>query len=190
MYGSAGSHSAGSFPIDVFFAQIRSIGIGMGLSEPLPAYFYDTESIGLGVGLGEPDWLVAEVLVPIGLGLGVGELESAVIGEITVQLESLGLGLGIGEQVPSIILEGFPRFEMVRNATSTDFEILNREGREIKVKRADNYNITYVDLSIENTDTFSDTGLDPNKNYKYKLAFRIGLTPEIRGQWSTGKYRS
>jgi len=190
MYGSAGSHSAGSLPIDVFFSQVRSIGLGVGLSEPLPAYMYNTESIGLGLGLSEPEWLVAEIVVPIGLGLGVAELETAVVGEISVNLESIGLGLGIGEQVSSIILEGFPRYTIVRNPTSTEIEILNREGREVKIYRSDNYNISYSVLTNINTDTYTDSGLDATKNYKYKLAFRIGLTPEIIGQRSTGKYRS
>jgi hypothetical protein len=189
MYGSAGSHSAGSLPLDIFFGQVRAIGQGLGLDSKL-AYDYDAEGVGLGSGVGGADFLIMEVTVPIGMGLDVGELITTVAGSISIDLEAIGQGLGVTVGDGQIILEGVPLFTIVRNPTSTEIEVLNREGKDVKIYRSDAYNISYSELTNISSDTFTDTGLEATKNYKYKLAFRIGLTPEIIGQRSTGKYRS
>jgi hypothetical protein len=249
MYGSAGSHSAGSFPIDVFFSQSRSIGLGLNLGESKPLYIHGSQSAGIGVGIedakfltvdvaqsiglgistagtdqaislqvnalglglntssslrydfsskalglgngvGVSDYLILEISVPVGMGVGLADALSQVAGNITFDIEALGLAQGLGVGIDEIVLRGVPLFTIVRNPTSTEIEVLNREGKDVKIYRSDAYNISYSELTNISSDTFTDTGLDATKNYKYKLAFRIGITPEIIGQRSTGKYRS
>lgn len=60
-------------------------------------------------------------------------------------------------------------FILSRNGATVDITILNRNGADVRVFRAEQYNNNFDLIDTVDSDTFQDAGLDPAKTYKYYL---------------------
>jgi hypothetical protein len=183
-----GSDNVGSFSIDNFVFGLRSGGVGLSGGSGSPGYSFGISAPGLSGSGSEVQWAVVGLTVPASLGLGSNQIQSEVIGSLEVEFGSAGMGLGLPAIGSDIILTGVPDFFVTRAGTSATITVRNRGTREVRLFRADDYNLNFTQIGIFTSDTFTDTGLDATKNYKYKLAFTISLTPPIDGQKSISKF--
>lgn len=190
MIGGApiGSGNIGSFHIDNFVFGARGAGLALGSIEGGVNYSFDLSGAGFGLGGSDLAWQVLSLTVPAGIGLSGAQIQSEINGSISVDASVAGLGLGAPELSSDIVLRGVPEFTIIRSATSVTITVTNREGREIRLFRSDDYNRSFEEVVTFTSDTHVDSGLDATKNYKYKLAFTISVTPPIKGQRSISKF--
>lgn len=190
MIGGApiGSGNIGSFHIDNFIFGARGAGLALGSIEGDVSYSFDLSGAGFGLGGSELAWQVLSLTVPAGIGLSGAQIQAQVNGSISVDASVAGLGLGAPELSSDTILRGVPDFHVTRAGTSATITVRNREGREVRLFRADDYNTNFALVTVFTTDTHVDSGLVSTKNYKYKLAYTISVTPPIDGRKSISKF--
>lgn len=162
-----------------------SIVVGLAESTEIGGYAFNITPISAGVSGGEP----AFVLVTSGsIGSGLGIEADQVIGTLTFTVTEIGIGGSIETFTKDIQLTGIPRFILSRNGTTVDITVTNREGKRVKVRRADRHNRGFQEVAEMTSDTLQQTGLTASNDYKYKLAFFIDLDPEIIGTYSISKF--
>lgn len=182
-----GSDNIGSFSIDNFVFGARSGGIAMGGAEGSPSYSFSIDSSGIGVSGSVIGWAVVTVTLPGGMGISSGQVQSQVQGSIQFETGASGLGLSLPES-DSDPVRGVPEFIVSRSPSTVTITVSNRQGQTIRLFRADSHNAAFSEITTFASDTFTDSGLDPAKNYKYKLAFTVALTPPLIGQRSISKF--
>lgn len=183
-----GSGNIGSFPIDNFVYGARGAGLALGSIEGSPSYSFDLSGAGFGLSGSDLAWHILGLTVPAGIGLSSAQIEADINGSISVDAGVAGLGLGLLEPDSEVIIRGVPEFSITRSPTSVAITVENRDGREIRLFRSDDHNKSFVEVETFQSDTFTDSGLDATKNYKYKLAFTVSITPPIKGQRSISKF--
>jgi hypothetical protein len=173
-------------------------GVGLGIfpatsvvnaQDIVPKSFLDTQT-----GQAQADALI---LVPL------SKLATAVA---SATVNGIGTDVGIGTTEAAAIasaldgdatffIEDIPDIVVTRSADLTQavLKVLNDEVGNVNIYRADDHRALFSKIATNQTSPYTDTGLDPTKNFKYKATFVIvgtkgGQSVEVEGGKSNPRY--
>lgn len=160
-----------------------SIGSGSSLQAEIAGYEFNLTPIGSG---GNARELTFALIASASIGSGSGVEADQVVGTLTMTITPVGSGSEVETLTREIALNGVPKFTVTPVSGNFEINIVNREGKEVKIFRTDQHNTSNQTVIEINSDTYSDP-IVAGKNYRYKLAFFIDLSPQIVGQKSIYK---
>jgi len=173
-------------------------GVGLGIfpaeaianaQDIVPKTFLDTETgqvtadTLLIVPLSKLALTPAEAIVNgIGTDIGIGTTEAAAIASAL-------------DGDATFFIEDIPDIVVTRSADLTQavLKVLNDEVGNVNIYRADDHRALFSKIATNQASPYTDTGLDPAKNFKYKATFVIvgtkgGQSVEVEGGKSNPRY--
>jgi len=125
----------------------------------------------------------AEAIVNgIGTDIGIGTTEAAAIASAL-------------DGDATFFIEDIPDIVVTRSADLTQavLKVLNDEVGNVNIYRADDHRALFSKIATNQASPYTDTGLDPAKNFKYKATFVIvgtkgGQSVEVEGGKSEPRY--
>jgi hypothetical protein len=173
-------------------------GVGLGIfpaesianaQEIVPKTFLDTET-----GQVTADTLLVVPLSKLSLGTAeaIANGISTDIGIETTEAAAIASAL---DGDATFFIEDIPDIVVTRSADLTQavLKVLNDEVGNVNIYRADDHRALFSKIATNQTSPYTNTGLDPAKNFKYKATFVIlgtkgGQSVEVEGGKSEPRY--
>ena len=199
-------------PQDIVLKQLTTLGFAEAIAEPLTFAQKVSPELGFATAIASGQVPIPLIRFKIGrasatvdaldltpkvdLTLGTAEaIANGISTDIGIETTEAAAIASALDGDATFFIEDIPDIVVTRSADLTQavLKVLNDEVGNVNIYRADDHRALFSKVATNQTSPYTDTGLDPAKNFKYKATFVIlatkgGQSVEVEGGKSEPRY--